>query len=678
MLRLGKRAIGVRSAAAFAVLVLFAAAGAGRPEAFAQVKAKAPAASLQHEVTVTLKLIQVFVTDAAGKPALDLERSDFVLTDNGQIQTITDFEKHVLAVPAAGRAAAAPAPAPAPSAKAEAEAPLLSRKFIFLIDYVQNGFEGVNKAKAAAREFLDSKVGPEDEVGLFTLSTLSGLTLHQYLTKDHGKVRSALKKLRDLPGGRGDNLPVGDLIGMELMNADVFAAHGGHAGPGRRSLFVDIAEWAKTLRAIPGQKNIILFTQGYGNDVVRPGRLNNVLFEAMARALASANAPVFTVDTTPQVAPMGAGDVKLVSGTLAERSLDYLAKTTGGMYMGHVNFSARIATDIQDATANYYVLGYSIPAAWDGKYHDVKVEVRRPGYVVHAQRGYFNPIPFAKLSPIEKHIHLIEVALGDASAKQTPTFPLAAFLFPESGGTNTLLLSEVPGALREAIGDHTEFISLVINASGAIVNGKRAETEGIGLRTGTFNQYETAALAPGRYECRAVLRNLDDGRAAVGSCAVEVPALAPDGPRMFSPLLLVHGAGAQYLNLASPPQGGDAGGFSISSIFPFPANEYVPLVGALEPGATSLHAELICVWKDQRAGEKDLSASLRPEGSEEDIPLATDLVSAFSRDDRDFYLLEFELPPLAPGRYQLEILAEDTTTGATIRTAAWLSIRPRS
>ena len=52
--------------------------------------------TLQHEVTVTLKLIQVFVTDKKGNPITDLAKSDFVLHDNGKLQDITDFERHVL------------------------------------------------------------------------------------------------------------------------------------------------------------------------------------------------------------------------------------------------------------------------------------------------------------------------------------------------------------------------------------------------------------------------------------------------------------------------------------------------------------------------------------------------------------------------------------------------------
>jgi hypothetical protein len=55
--------------------------------------------SEEHDVTVTLKLIQVYVTDKKGNPVMDLEKDDFELYDKSKLKTITDFEKHVLTVP---------------------------------------------------------------------------------------------------------------------------------------------------------------------------------------------------------------------------------------------------------------------------------------------------------------------------------------------------------------------------------------------------------------------------------------------------------------------------------------------------------------------------------------------------------------------------------------------------
>jgi len=46
---------------------------------YPSVLAQAPQEELQHEVTVTLKLIQVFVTDKKGNPVKDLTKEDFIV-----------------------------------------------------------------------------------------------------------------------------------------------------------------------------------------------------------------------------------------------------------------------------------------------------------------------------------------------------------------------------------------------------------------------------------------------------------------------------------------------------------------------------------------------------------------------------------------------------------------------
>jgi len=465
-------------------------------------------------------------------------------------------------------------------------------------------------------------------------------------------------------------------MGMEVMNAEIFGRHGGHSGTGSRNHFAEIAAWARSLRAIPGQKNVILFSRGFGGAVIRPGDSGNSLFQLMTRELATANAPVFTVNTTTGVAD------KIALGVFPELSLDYLSRTTGGAYFPDVNYYARIATDIQDATANYYVLGYTIPALWDGKYHDVKVEVLKKGYEVHAQRGYFNPVPFAKLTPLEKHLHLIGIALGDAAADARDLdFPMTALPFRTAGQAgNILLLSELSiPAIRKAVGDRTEFISLVIAEGGAVADSKRVEIDWQNFKAEKIFQYGVASLAPGRYDCRAVVRNLNDGRTAVGSCAVEVAAPSTNDPMMFPPLFLVRGAEAHYLNMASAGAPSGPEGFSISRVFPFPADEHVPLVGALGQGATSLFAGLRCIWGKERdmSGEFDLSAWLAFEGSGEGEPIEMSLLERASLDEADFYLLEFELPELQPGRYRLEIQAENPETGAAVRTAGSFSVRAR-
>ena len=159
---------------------------------------------IQHEVTVTLKLVQVFVVDKKGNPVLDLGKEDFRVLDNGKLQVITEFEKHSLKIPLPDEEK--------PSADLE-ETPLLPsrnlmpRKFFLFFDFAYNTPKGLLKAKEAALHFIDSQLLPTDEVGVLSYSGLEDLDLWEYLTTDHHKVREVvesfgLKKL----AGRVENL----------------------------------------------------------------------------------------------------------------------------------------------------------------------------------------------------------------------------------------------------------------------------------------------------------------------------------------------------------------------------------------------------------------------------------------------------------------------------------------
>lgn len=254
-----------------------------------------------------------------------------------------------------------------------------------------------------------------------------------------------------------------------------------------------IQELAKALRHIPGQKNVILFSKGYGKSVLIPGSPMADAFLAMTKELASANCPVFSVNTIT-----GLGKKIKV---LSEDALDYLSKLTGGKYFHDVNYYSKIAEDIQNATSNYYVLGYSIESTWDGKFHDIKVEVKRKGYKVYAQRGYFNPLPFNRFSPVEKHFHLLALALGEKSYFEPHlNFPMIALPFSDKKELNTLLISEIPvQRIREVVGDNTEFISLIFDQNKTIVDSKKMVVNwGTNSKEKVY-QYSTASLAPGQY-----------------------------------------------------------------------------------------------------------------------------------------------------------------------------------
>lgn len=685
--------------------------------------------SLKNEVTVTLKLVQVIVTDAKGKPALDLEKADFVLYDNGKLQTITDFEKHFIGAPkesaAEGRL---------PSGR-DARS-LMNRKFIFLVDYLTNDLEGLAKSRRAAKEFLDAKAQPGDEIALFSFSTATGLTLHEYFTTDHEKIRTGLRKMRDVPGvgGGWDSFEEfgHEPMGMEVLGAEVSKLR--HAGNSSLDFFSQMAEWAKALARVPGQKSIIYFSRGFAKDGIRLGNPLYLRFEAMVRGLASANAPVFTVNTTTGVG------AKVAAGAFPEGSLEQMSQMTGGKYFNDVNYYARNAEELHNLTGNYYVLGYRLGAAWDGRFHELKVDVKKPGHRVYGQRGYFNPLPFNKLSEAEKHLQLIDMALGErAYMGSRVSFPMIAVPYsrwapkvrrrdrPETGGLATardvFLISEIsPEGIREDVGDSTEVFSLVLDEHQAIVSSQRVLFDWSKSKSEREKllQYSSVAIRPGRYECRVVVRNVDDGRCAVGSCSVIVPegetiaetaadkARMPEGTpgpaniigfRLDMPLLLIEGKEVSYLNFVPPAPGqtgkergagkaASAAGQSLFDVFPFPAKQYRPLVGELANGATDLYAVLRC----RRAGRIEMTgavagqlraelevavrAAVIPASGGEETPVSVDVLNVTNErtipgneagaiemkqpdaEPGDIMLLGFDLPELAPGPYKLRIDAE--------------------
>ena len=618
---------------------------------------------LRHEVAVTLKLIQVYVTDKKGNPARDLGKSDFIIYDNGELQEITDFEKHFLYLPKAEPEK------PRPSQATDVSS-VMNRKFFFLIDCENNDLEGIAKSRNAALEFLDTKAQPDDEIALLSYSFTRGLILHEYLTSDHEKVRAAINKIRSTPGiisGWDSFASLGhSVIGME---SDVMARS--KTSTERRSASLrfsrSIQDLAKALRHIPGQKNVILFSRGYGRSVLKYGTLRADAFRAMAKELASANSPVFSVNTTT-----GMTKTKV----FPDDAMDYLSQLTGGKSYHDVNYYSEIAEGIQKATTNYYVLGYPVESTWDGKYHDIEVEVKKAGYKVHAQRGYFNPLPFSQFSPVEKHFHLLALALGEnAYFEQHLDFPLIALPFSEKRESNTILISEIPvRRVRETVGDNTEFISLILDQTRNIVDSKRKVIDwGMNEKEKVF-QYSAAVLAPGKYDCRVVIRNLDDGKGAVGACFVEMPEAAGWDLKIYPPLLLIPGQETQYLHVFDPEKDAALKSFSLLQVFPFQSKEYIPLVGELQQGIPSLYAALRCVWKGTQEPELRISAWLEHEEVAEKIPLTFHILSSQQREEADVLFLDIEVSELQPGLYVLHLLAEDAVTGSSSRTRSAFSV----
>lgn len=618
--------------------------------------------TLQHEVQVTLKLVQVYVTDKRGNPVTDLEKEDFDLYENGKRKIITEFEKHVLSMP----------PSKAEHEKKAYATEKMNRKFFLFFDFAFNNPRGIIKSKESALHFIDTQLQPNDEVGVFSYSTLKSLTLHEYLTKDHKKVREVVEGfgLKDVLGRAEDveeqyGKAKGEISSLRADEEPPPIAGTKHSwlqqfwGLRLKSLEADrlvckaqvsnfslkIKELAKALRHIPGRKNIILFSCGppysitYGTD-------KRELYIEMFKELAASNSSVFAVNTDELDSLIHKED-----RWTGIYPLQRLARVTGGKYFNFNLDYKEVIEEINNSTSSYYVLGYYIDEKWDGKYNKIEVKIKKKGYKVHSQQGYFNPKPFAKYSDLEKRLHLIDLALTENPQFQTPiNFPSVTLPCSVRGKSGLVIISKIPvEKIKEISGEEVEIISIVFDKENNIVKLKRDEADFSRIPKENIYYSCLLSLASGEFKCRIVIRNLDTGRGAVSSSSVTIPENLKSGIKLYPPLLLKVERDAFYLK--GPPP-----------VYPFDKTQYSPLIEEFKRGISRLLAVVRCSVSDIRKPDIKLSASLIYQSTGKEIPITISVLKKYQENNTEIFFIELRTEELQSGKYFLYIFGDEMST----------------
>ena len=236
---------------------------------------------LKYEVSVTLKLIQVYVTDKSGKPVRDLTKT------NSGLQTTASRSRSRPSKDTISPRRRQPGSRLRLRSRAPLvpnEAPVLGRKFIVFFDFAFNTGHGVKASVEAARRFVDANVAPGDELAFASFSMFDGLKIHEFLTTDHAKVKAALSSISSKNiAGRADEveqaywlavdnptlLPptdstIGGLTEMELARLDSMQQAGRY--------FRALTQFAQALRLVQGQKNILFFSSGIPSSMVNASR----------------------------------------------------------------------------------------------------------------------------------------------------------------------------------------------------------------------------------------------------------------------------------------------------------------------------------------------------------------------------------------------------------------------
>ena len=644
---------------------------------------------LRHDAAAVIKLVPVRVLGADGRPVTGLRKEDFVLYEDGQRKTVTEFEVHALTE--AGMTVTPELP-PGTGAAASPSG-TMNRKFFFFLDQQASDQAGKVKAKTAALRFLDTQIRPGDQVAVIGFYAMSGFYIREYLTTDVERVRRAINKAAEAPPRAGDAVVLADDSvdagagsegvnvwvaggetrgvaggggGSEVSDASPAAPQGIMFVPGtaafQRADFVPrMQDLVEVFKTIPGTKSLVLFTaRDMGPEAGRLGKL-----------FGAAGTTVFAVNTQDwKVSPMGGAKVHYI---WHDHSLKELAAASGGKYFADINDSAGIAGEVQDLTGHYYVLGYYVSETWEGKYHKIRVEVARPNARVLVQDGYFDPKPFARMSDFERDVQLLDLTWSDQPAAN----PLSLAVDPlvvEVGKTfRVCLLSRWDvGAKTGVPASRVEVFALLRDEAGTPLVSRKWEVNLKSYAGQALFPYLSAPVPAGAGELRLVVRDRETGEAAVGRARFAVNSAPEEGLVLGSPLLFEPGSDAAFLRLPTKQDAAAKGKpgaeeTSLMGLYRLLPKAGHPVVGEVGPGTRKLVVVLPYeIRPRQPEGEPILGveAKLIAQADKREIPLEVVVKEHRTYEGRpDILLADIALPELAPGGYELEISLEDIGTG---------------
>lgn len=361
--------------------------------------------------------VDVIVTDKSGTPVLDLKADEFTLQEDGKPQKIEAFD--VVKIDEVSQAESRPPKAIRSDYDEEQEAARADvRLFVILLDdyHVRRGSDMA--VRKPLIDFIQNQLAPADMVALmYPLTPVSDLRF----TRDRDALASAISKFegrkfmyepRNMFEEKYAYYPaavverVRNQVTMDALKGA--AVRMGGLREGRKSIIL-VSEGFTTI--LPAQLNDpVAAMPGLGNpnrgNSSAPVPADNQTMAAQADmfndmrdvfdTLNRQNTSIYAVDPRGlAVFEYGINEsVGLQQDTAGLRAsidtLHVLANNTDGRAIVNRNDLAGGMKQILRDASGYYLIGYnSSQAPTDGKFHEIKVSVKRRGMDVRARKGYW-------------------------------------------------------------------------------------------------------------------------------------------------------------------------------------------------------------------------------------------------------------------------------------------------
>jgi VWFA-related protein len=407
-------------------------------------------------ISANLVNVDVMVKDKKGKAITDLKAEDFTLSENGVRQNIEFFDSTL----AGGSDSARTGNTSVTTVSAQPSS--LPRNIISLVLDGQTT-EGANlkHVRDGMTTYIRERVSESDSVAIFAIS--GGLQLLQPFTQDKAKLIAAVEKADGVSGSKTSELrgineamaairdqlaagptgvvqsPAGGSAAAQAMISQrvleqYITLRSSLSNQQTRPILAGLAAICEGLRAIPGKKTLVMFSQGF----IAPQNLDWQVQSTIDLAN-RANVAIYIIDAsgltggTPQSGALvptsalsgisaatnqedriraGAGesvfDITRQEGLNRQQDLLYrISGDTGGRFIKNTNDVAGGLERIDEEIRSRYTLAYrSTDPNFDGSFRKVKIEVHRPDAKVQTRPGYYAipPTQVVPLAPEDKKL----------------------------------------------------------------------------------------------------------------------------------------------------------------------------------------------------------------------------------------------------------------------------------
>jgi len=317
---------------------------------------------------VRLVTTPVTVFDTSGNFVYDLEKEEFKIYDNGELQDVKQFDSEMRRL-----------------------------SLVIVVETNDTTAPFLESVHPLGSLFSDAVMGPQGEVAVLTYSDHVDKVLD--FTSNGDKLDSVLRGLH----GRGGGMHLDDALAMALSMLD-------HRPKEDRKVAIifsdgyNLGSQMKRSEIVQRAMNSNITLYGLGFSPVRglwekPAKdpAPDLVAESVGRPMGPNQAPT----PTNQVATWDTADIPIMSILLGlgeeakkplfKSSLQYFSRYSGGTYFQKWGKDTvqealnHIATEIH----SQYELAYSPSNATQVGFHKIEVDVRRPGTKVRARAGWF-------------------------------------------------------------------------------------------------------------------------------------------------------------------------------------------------------------------------------------------------------------------------------------------------